>query len=133
MLLSNPFIGRLGGFAGLDIGDLSIKQIIQSGTSSPPHWRLQKQFRIKEVRSVTLPAGYIVGGEIQQPEMVRQKLLYLLGKDAKKGHYKKIASPYVVVDLPEPKTFLKLISIDLPQEELTEEDVFYQAKKHLPL
>ncbi|MEK7212874.1 MAG: pilus assembly protein PilM, partial [Patescibacteria group bacterium] len=122
---SNPFIGAFG----LDIGDLSIK-LIQ--LERRRNWRLQKQFRIKEVRSVTLPAGYIVGGEIQQPEMVRQKLLYLLGKDAKKGHYKKIASPYVVVDLPEPKTFLKLISIDLPQEELTEEDVFYQAKKHLP-
>lgn len=125
MLLSNPFAGAFG----LDIGDLSIK-LIQLERRRNLKW--QSYYHIKELRSVTLPAGYIVGGEIQQPEMVRQKLLWLLGKDGKKSRYKKIGSPYAIVDLPEPKTFLKLISIDLPQEELTDEDVLYQAKKHLP-
>lgn len=123
MFLRNPFYGAFG----LDIGDLSIK-LIQLETS----WRVGcgYYFKVKEMRSISLPPGYIVNGEIQQPEEVRKKLLKLLDKTEKR---KSIKCPWVVADLPEPKSFLKVIDIDLPEDELTKEDVEFQAKKHLPL
>lgn len=76
-----------------------------------------------------MPPGWIVNGEIQQPENVRKKLLQILGKD---GKSKPIKSLWVVADLPEPKTFLKLIEIDKNIQDLTEDDIYSQAKKHLP-
>ncbi|MDO8499106.1 MAG: pilus assembly protein PilM [bacterium] len=116
---------------GLDIGDLSIKliQLTRSWRLNRSTLKLQEYYKIKEMRSVKLPPGYIVNGEIQQPENVRHKLLHLLGKD---GSAKPIHSPWVVADLPEPKTFLKLIEIDMPPNDITEDDILFQAKKHLP-
>lgn len=122
MFLTNPFPGAFG----LDIGDLSIKlmQIENRHTLKGVPY-----FRIKELRSVALPPGIIVNGEIQQPEIARKKILILLGKE---GTHKPIRSNWVVADLPESKTFLKLIAIDTPVSDLVSEDVEYQAKKHLP-
>lgn len=123
MFLSNPFIGAFG----LDIGDLSIKLL-----QLEKRWSLktrQTYFTIKEMRSATLPPGYIVNGEIQQPEMVRKKILNLIGAE---GNLKPIRSPWVVADLPEPKTFLKLIEIGTCPKDITAEDIKFQAKNHLP-
>ncbi len=122
MFNNNPFEGAFG----LDIGDLSLKLIQLTPASVLSN---DKRFHINHMGSIILPPGYIVNGEIQQPEMVRHKLLQLLGKD---GHGKKISSPWVVVDLPEPKTFLTSIEIDIPPEQITREDVEYQCQKHLP-
>lgn len=128
MFGQNPFYDAFG----LDIGDLSIK-LVQLEKSSHlvrmPSLGFQPYYKIKEVRSIKLPPGYIVNGEIQQPENVRKKLLHLLGKD---NDLKPIKSPWTVVDLPEPKTFLKLIEVDSLPEELTDDDILFQAKKHLP-
>jgi len=122
MLIRNPFANAFG----IDIGDLSIKLI----QLTPPVFYQKHCFKIREVRSVPLPPGLIVDGEIQQPELVRKKLLYLLGKEG--GEFKKIRSAWVIASLPEPKTFLKLIEIDTNGSGLTDVDVAYQAKKHLP-
>jgi type IV pilus assembly protein PilM len=86
---------------------------------------------IKEMRETSLPSGLIVNGEIQQPELVRKKLLYILGKE-KNNKFCAIKTPWVVASLPEPKTFLKLITMDSDKEDATEIDVIHQAKKHLP-
>ena len=122
MLLRNPFSGAFG----LDIGDLSIKlvQLVHSAFYEGQY------FKIKELRSPSLPPGLIVNGEIQQPELVRKKILYLLGKEG--GNFKAIHSSWVVASLPEPKTFLKLIDVESADNILTSVDVAYQAKKHLP-
>lgn len=122
MFNDNPFEGAFG----LDIGDLSLKIIQLSPASNFSH---DKRCEIVHMATINLPPGYIVNGEIQQPEMVRHKLLQLLGKD---GRGKKINSPWVVADLPEPKTFLTSIEIDMPPEQITQEDVEYQCQKHLP-
>jgi len=124
MFLRNPFIGAFG----LDIGDLSIK-LVQLKRKHPIGKPIS--YEIKEMRSVALPPGYIVDGEIQQPEMVRKKILQLLGKDGTKK-YPPLKTPWVVADLPEPQTFLKAITIEAGPEELTEGDIVYQARKHLP-
>ncbi len=122
MILRNPFADAFG----LDIGDLSIK-LVQLKHS--PFYQGQ-YFKIKEIRTTSLPPGLIVNGEIQQPELVRKKLLYLLGKT--EGDFKPINSSWVVANLPEPKTFLKLIDVESTDNILTSVDVAYQAKKHLP-
>ncbi|MEK7131707.1 MAG: pilus assembly protein PilM [Patescibacteria group bacterium] len=122
MLLRNPFSGAFG----LDIGDLSIKLV----QLTPSAFYERQYFKIKELRSTSLPPGLIVNGEIQQPELVRKKLLYVLGKDG--SSFKPIHSSWVVANLPEQKTFLKLIDVESADNTLTSVDVAYQAKKHLP-
>jgi len=122
MLIRNPFVGAFG----LDIGDLSIKliQIVPSAFGS------RHGFKLKELRMTSLPPGLIVNGEMQEPELVRKKLLYLLGKE---GDARPIHSHFVVASLPEPQTFLKLVEMDCHNcEELNSVDIVYQAKKHLP-
>lgn len=122
MFLSNPFAGAFG----LDIGDLSLKliQLKREHTT-----RGKRKLSLAAVRSIPLPPGYIVNGEIQQPEMVRRKLLSLLGKE---GQLPPVASPWVIADLPEPKTFLKLIEVETTPESFGAEDVLYHARRHLP-
>lgn len=123
MLLSNPFAGAFG----LNIDDLSLKLV----QLRPRHTLGKKEnFTVNTVRTLALPPGLIVNGEIEQPEMVRKKLLRLLGAEG--DLYPPIRSKWVVADLPEPKTFLKLITIDTPRLELTNDEIKYQAKKHLP-
>lgn len=122
MFLTNPFPDAFG----LDIGDMSIKLVQlnrHQGIGKPLY------YSVGEMRNVSLPAGVIVNGEIQQPEIVRKKILHILGKD---GAYPLIESPWVVADLPETQTFLKLIEISTPGKELTLDEVSFHASKHLP-
>ena len=122
MFLNNPFPFAFG----LDIGDSSIK-LVQLGRRHPlgrpgylyPH----------TLRSVSLPTGIIINGEIQQPEIVRKKIMHLTGKD---GAYPKIESPWVVANLPEPQTFLKLIEIPTSARDLMYDEVSFHASRHLP-
>ncbi len=122
MFLHHPFTNAFG----LDIGDLSIKLVLLSPRRD---WRGRPYFVAQETRLLQLPPGAIANGEIQQPELVRKKLLILLGKD---GARPAIKYPWVVSSLPEPKTFLKLLELNVPATELTAEEVIFQAKKHLP-
>ena len=122
MFFSNPFPDAFG----LDIGDLSIKLVQLAAPSRlTPHAGIT----IKEIRTLNLAPGLIVNGEIQQPELVRKKILHLL--EGGEGR-RRITSPWVVADLPDPKTFLKLIEIDTPASELISDEIVFQAKKHLP-
>lgn len=122
MFLNNPFPKAFG----LDIGDTSIKLVQLNRKHS-----LGKPASLypEILRSVSLPPGIIINGEIQQPEIVRKKILHLLGKD---GSYPKIESPWVVANLPEPQTFLKLIEIPTPARDLVYEEVSFHASRHLP-
>lgn len=111
---------------GLNIGDLSLKlvRLKRSGLAG------RGAFDIQEVRSVPLSPGLIVNGEMEQPELVRQKLLQLLGAEG--DLFPRLKNKWVVADLPEPKSFLKLITIEAPPETLTDADIAFQARKHLP-
>jgi type IV pilus assembly protein PilM len=123
MYISNPFNGAFG----LDLGDLSIK-LVELGISKKT--KDKTIYKINKLTSIPLPNGYIVNGTIEQPEMVRKKIMQLLGKD---GEGQKIESPYVVADLPEPQTFLTTLTMDLPKEKITREDVEFQLKQNLPI
>ncbi len=122
MFLTNPFAGAFG----LDIGERSIKLVQLSRQRVLGHGTALKA---ELARSIALPSGYIVNGEVEQPEMVRQKLLTLLGKI---GSLKPLRVPWVVALLPEQKTFLKTLELDIPPGEITAEDITFNAKKHLP-
>ncbi len=122
MFLSNPFPGAFG----LDIGDLSLKLVRLSHHHA---LRGSISYSVEMVRSVSLPPGLILNGEIQQPEAVRKKILLLIGKE---GSQKPLGTPWVVANLPEPKTFLKLITVDTPASDLLYDDVAYHARKHVP-
>lgn len=125
MFLSDPFSGAFG----LDIGDLSIKLVQLTRQQRLGHAPV---FELKECRKIVIPPGYIVNGELQQPEMVKKKILQLLGLDGK-AFCKPIKTPWVVIDLPEPKTFIKMIEVEIPCNEITIDDVVFHAKKHFPV
>jgi type IV pilus assembly protein PilM len=122
MFLTNPFPGAFG----LDIGDSSVKlvQLKKRHALNRPAY-----FFPENLRSVSLPTGVVINGEIQQPEIVRKKILHLLGRD---GAYPKIDAPWVVASLPEPQTFLKLIDIPTPPKDLMSDEISFHATKHLP-
>ncbi|HSR89403.1 MAG TPA: pilus assembly protein PilM [Candidatus Udaeobacter sp.] len=122
MFLQNPFSDAFG----INIGDLSIKLV----QLAPSPFYQKQYFKIRDLRSTSLPPGLIVNGEIQQPELVLKKLNYILGKEG--DGYKKIGSSWAVANLPEAKSFLKLIDVEGTDNSLTSVDVAYQAKKHLP-
>lgn len=111
---------------GLDIGDLSIK-LVQLKRNSLFH--KQHSFVVENCRSINLPPGLIVNGELQKPEGVRKRIEHLLHGQ---GEQKPITSPWVVSALPESQTFIKLIETNTPPEKLLEEDIRLLAKKHLP-
>lgn len=122
MFLSNPFSGAFG----LAIDDVSLT-LMQFKRHQ--HFRKPASFSLEILRSVELPSGAIVNGEIEQPEIVRRKLLHLLG-DGKT--FKPLDSKWVAANLPESKTFLKLITIPTQDAPLTTELITSQAAKHLP-
>lgn len=122
MFFTNPYPGAFG----LDIGDLSIKLVQLRRRRSMNN---TAYYTVETMRSVNLPTSVIVNGEIQQPEIVRKKILHLLGED---GAYPKIMCPWVVADLPEPQTFLKLIDIPTPTKDLLYDEISFHASKHLP-
>lgn len=113
---------------GLDISDLSIKLVQLENTSN--RFLGSYSYKIKNAREITLPAGLIVNGEIIQPEKVVSYIIKIL-QGTKKGE-KKINSSWVVASLPELQSFIKLIVLNKDKEEIIDEDILIEAKKHIP-
>lgn len=84
--------------------------------------------RLFGFNQVTLPTGYIVEGEVLEQDKILTKMKELYA--SVKG---KIHSPFVVLSVPERKTFTKVITIDtLPKEQLSEA-VQWEAEQHFPI
>lgn len=122
-MFSNPFPNAFG----LDIGDLSIKavQLRKCGLNHK-----LPRYELVTCRSINLPPGLIVNGELEKPEEVRKYIQKLIRGISKQQ--KPIWSPWVVAALPETKSFIKLIQIKKTTEELIDEDIINTAKKHIP-
>ncbi|MBT4120529.1 MAG: type IV pilus assembly protein PilM [Candidatus Magasanikbacteria bacterium] len=121
-MFSNPFPDAFG----IDIGDLSVK-LVQLRNHSFLHRK--PYYKLVTCRSVDLPAGLIVNGELQKPEEVRKRIMRLLkGTKAQKS----VKSPWVVASLPETQSFIKHIEIKKSADELIEEDIMLVARKHIP-
>lgn len=122
-MFTNPFPHAFG----LDIGDLSIKLVQLHNRSLLYH---APHYELANLGEVSLPPGLIVNGELQQPEEVRQRIFkILLGQNSKR---KPIRSPWVVAALPETQSFIKLIQINKPADELADAEIVVAAKKHIP-
>lgn len=116
-MLFNPFSGAFG----LEISDSSLKLV-----------GLRKNFRGRlfphTQHTAALPEGAVVRGEIEKPEEVVRVLKALLIK----GFGNRLASPWVVASLPEPKTFYKMISFEVSVRELTDALVREAVPSHIP-
>ncbi|MCB9798630.1 type IV pilus assembly protein PilM [Candidatus Nomurabacteria bacterium] len=123
-MITNPFENAFG----LDISDLSMKVVQLQGKK---RYLRTPSYKLKAARSITLPYGLIVNGELEQPEMVRKYLMYLLEGNPKKNQ-KPINGPWVVASLPENRNFIKQIAIDKEPDDIVEEDILYLVKKHFP-
>lgn len=123
-MITNPFHDAFG----LDISDLSMKVVQLKGVGK---YRKVPHFQLKAARSISLPYGLIVNGELEQPEMVRKYLMYLLEGNPKKNQ-KPIKGPWVVASLPENHNFIKQIRVDKDPDDIVEEDILYLVKKHFP-
>ncbi len=122
-MIHNPFPNAFG----LDIGDLSIKLVQLSNNSSKLHG---PRYELKEIHSIHMPPGLIVDGELQKPEKVRHYLQKLLRGNGNRN--KSIKSPWTVASLPEPQSFIKLITVHKKNEEVIDDDITLEAKKHIP-
>lgn len=127
-MFSNPFPNAFG----LDISDLSVKLVQLRNVT-----RVSKSpsFELVNYRSIDLPHGLIVNGEMMQPEKVRKYIMHLLGPQKKAGGKKNwgpIKGSWVVASIPEPQSFIKMITIEKPPEDILEDDVIIAAKKHIP-
>jgi len=122
MFLENIFEGAFG----LSVSDAAVKLIQLKKKNGP---RRGVWYELGEIRQTTLPAGSLANGEILQPDLVREKISHLLGRE---GQRKTIKSAWVVANLPVAKTFLKLIEIAEPANQIIAETVEFEAAKHLP-
>ncbi|HLD31758.1 MAG TPA: pilus assembly protein PilM, partial [Patescibacteria group bacterium] len=121
-MFSNPFAGAFG----LDIGDLSAKLVQIRNTS---FLYRHPQYEVIRARSISFPPGLIVNGELAKPEEVRSRLKKLITGT---GNQKAVQSPWVVASLPESRCFIKLISLRKSAAEIIDDDIIWEAKKHIP-
>lgn len=123
MFSSVPFPGAFG----LDISDLSIKLVQLENISNHKDG---PSFDLKNIRSISLPPGLIANGEIIQDTQVIHYIQKLLA--GRGGAEKKIKSPWVVINLPEVHTFIKLIIINKNINEIIQDDIEIEAQKYIP-
>lgn len=122
-MFTNPFPHSFG----LNIGDLSIKLVELRNSSL---FLKGPSYQPVHTRSISLPPGLIVNGEIQQPEKVHNYIQKLL--EGRNKQERPIKSPWVVASLPETQGFIKLITIQKSIDEIIEDDITIEATKHIP-
>ena len=123
MFSSVPFPGAFG----LDISDLSIKLVQLENISNIKDG---PSFNLKNIRNISLPPGLIINGEITQEAQVVHYIQKLL--QGRGDQEKKIKSPWVVINLPEIHTFIKLITLNKNINEVIQDDVEIEAQKYIP-
>jgi type IV pilus assembly protein PilM len=87
-------------------------------------------YKPTHARSIAMPPGLIVNGEIQEPQKVHNYIRKLL--DGRNSGEKPVTSPWVVAVLPEPYGFIKLITVPKPLADIIEDDITIEASKHIP-
>lgn len=110
------FLQKPGAF-GLDISDLSLKIA-----------KLDKN-RLTSFGETKIPAGIIKEGEVRDKE----KLSQVIEKAVKEVKGKKLKTKYVILSLPEEKSFLDVLQIPLMKKEELEAAVRFEAENHIPL
>ncbi len=122
-MLFQPFPNAFG----IDISDLSIKVVQLRGGSM---FGKKKEYELVTARSMALPPGLIENGELKQPTAVLKYIRRVL--DGNGSSVKPIKSPWAVASLPESQSFLKVLTIQKPADDILEDDVVFVAQKHIP-
>ncbi len=102
---------------GLDISDLSLKII-----------KLDKA-KLTSFGETKIPLGIIKEGEVRDKE----KLSQIIEKAVKEVKGKRLKSKYVILSLPEEKSFLDVFQIPLMKKEEVESAVRFEAENHIPI
>jgi type IV pilus assembly protein PilM len=105
---------------GLDIGEQTLK-IVQLK-------KVKNKAQILTLGSITVPNGVIQNGKIVKIDEFSR----LIKELHKKCQGKKILTHYATVSLPEPKTFIKLISLTYPENKNILEEIINESTKHIP-
>jgi type IV pilus assembly protein PilM len=106
---------------GLDLSDLSLKIL-----------KLKKKggiFSLASFGESPIPPGLIERGEIKD----EKPLIKILKESIKKIKGEKLKTRYVVLSLPEEKTFLQVIQMPKMSEEELKKAVLYEAENYIPL
>lgn len=112
---------------GLDISDLSVKLVQLRNISFLSR---EPRFSLRAYRTMPLPPGLIVNGELEQPEEVRKLIQELLSDG--RGQRPPIKGYWVVASIPETQGFIKLIRTESDPRGMTHEDIIALAKRHIP-
>ncbi|GAI18038.1 unnamed protein product, partial [marine sediment metagenome] len=102
---------------GLDISDLSLKII-----------KLDKA-KLTSFGETKIPSGIIKEGEVKD----RKSLSQIIEKAVKEVKGKRLKSKYVILSLPEEKSFLDVFQIPLMKKEEVESAVRFEAENHIPI
>lgn len=106
---------------GMDVSDLSLKVV-----------KLKKKrsgFALVSFNEIPIKPGVIKGGVIQDQEALIDMIK--LGYNTVKG--KKLGTKYVIVSLPEEKSFLQMIQMPKMTEEELKSAVPFEAENYIPL
>lgn len=106
---------------GLDISDLSLKFVKLKKRKNLIHLDFVLQEKISP--------GIIENGEIKNEE----ELVRAIKESVKKIGKKRLKTKYVVVSLPEEKSFLQVIQMPIMSEEDLKSAVFFEAENYIPL
>lgn len=106
---------------GLDISDLSLKIAKLK--------KAKETLRLVSFGEGKIPAGIIEGGEVKDKKALGEIIKKSL--DEIKGE--KIKTKYVIVSLPEEKSFLDIIQIPVVKKEEIESAVRFEAENYIPL
>lgn len=117
---------KLKGF-GLDISDLSLK-ILEFKEKKSLFTKKEKIY-VKSYLHKKLEKGIIEKGEIKKEKILSQAIKEALVRV--KGE--RLKTKYVVVSLPEEKSFLRIISLPKMKPQEAKKAAFFEAENYIPL
>lgn len=117
---------KLKGF-GLDISDLSLK--ILSFKEKKGIFSKDRKIFLESYLNTPIEKGIIEKGEIKKEDLLSKILKESLNKV--KGE--KIKTKYVVVSLPEEKSFIRIIQLPKMKEEEAKKAAFFEVENYIPL
>lgn len=106
---------------GLDVGNSSIHVVQFSGD--------RKAMGVRAFGQVALPKGVVVSEEIADQKLFQA----LLGQTLDRPQYGRVSTRYAVVNVPESKSFVRVIQIPIMSESEAENAVPVESENFIPL
>ena len=103
---------------GLDISDRSLKLIKLK--------KIKKKYKIEVFGEISISKGILKRGEIKKVDALSEEIKKLIKK------VKKLKTRYVVVSLPEEKSFVWVITLPKMSEEEAKKAIVFEAENYIP-